>query len=80
MAFGYPTIAIDGDCCLGFLPSEEAIRFEYRFKVKDACLFAVCSPQEKYSCWICFVQPAGTRGSYLKMAFRSVVSEVLKCG
>ena len=46
MAFGYPTIAIDGDCCLGFLPSEEAIRLSNLFKVKDACLFAVCSPQE----------------------------------
>ena len=46
LAFGYPTIAIDGDCCLGFLPSEEAIRLSKHFKIKNACLFAVCSPQE----------------------------------
>ena len=46
LAFGYPTIAIDGDCCLGFLPAAEAIRLTHHFNISDACLFAVCSPQE----------------------------------
>jgi hypothetical protein len=46
MAFGYPTVAIDGDCCLGFLPAYEAIRITKHFNISGACLFAVCSPQE----------------------------------
>ena len=59
MAFGYPTIAIDGTVVS--VCRREAIRLTNLFKVETLSI-AVCSPQNIYVG--CFVQPAGTRGSY----------------